>query len=174
MIGNFDCDDGTDSTLDFNCPEFNCDGNDCSSGCYDNGNTSGGDTGGNDDCVDILINGSDWYDSDGETYDCDWYATGNNCEYGDSFANFGYTANDACCVCGGGTIEGNDGGSSGGDDSSDECVNSFTVYGSDPNGQYGACSSDGSGYYYFEWLGGCLATSMDYGSDNIDLTSYEP
>jgi len=44
-----------------------------------------------------------WYDSDGTDYDCDWYAQGSNCEvYGDLFENFGKTANEACCACGGG------------------------------------------------------------------------
>ena len=43
------------------------------------------------------------YDSDGATYNCDWYSQGSNCEvYGDSFENFGKTANEACCACGGG------------------------------------------------------------------------
>ena len=35
---------------------------------------------------------------------CNWYAEGNNCEiYGSSDVNFGKTANEACCVCGGGS-----------------------------------------------------------------------
>merc|ERR1712150_211071 len=45
-----------------------------------------------------------WHDSDGDEYNCAFYATGTNCaEYGDGFANNGVTANDACCACGGGT-----------------------------------------------------------------------
>ena len=54
-------------------------------------------------CVD---NPEGWYDSDGPTctYDCNWYSSGTNCaSYGDSYANFGTTANQACCVCGGGS-----------------------------------------------------------------------
>lgn len=47
-----------------------------------------------------------WYDVDGPQYDCDWYASNNNCAiYGDLYANplfGGTTANQACCVCGGG------------------------------------------------------------------------
>ena len=44
-----------------------------------------------------------WYDIDGPTYSCSWYAQGSNCaSYGNSYANFGKTANQACCVCGGG------------------------------------------------------------------------
>lgn len=44
-----------------------------------------------------------WFDSDGPTYDCGWYEGGRNCKrYGDSFANAGLTANQACCTCGGG------------------------------------------------------------------------
>lgn len=46
-----------------------------------------------------------WYDSDGPTYNCAWYAQGTRCQsFGDSYANFGKTANQACCVCGGGKI----------------------------------------------------------------------
>jgi trypsin len=52
-------------------------------------------------------NPSGWYDSDGPAYNCEYYATDNNCAtYGDSFANplfGGTTANQACCVCGGGS-----------------------------------------------------------------------
>lgn len=46
-----------------------------------------------------------WYDSDGPAYDCDWYASdASHCvNYGAWFRNFGMTANDACCVCGGGS-----------------------------------------------------------------------
>jgi len=45
-----------------------------------------------------------WYDSDGPTFSCAWYSEGSNCEeFGDSFANFGKTANQACCVCDGGS-----------------------------------------------------------------------
>jgi len=44
-----------------------------------------------------------WYDSDGTTYDCNWYSQDNNClVYGNSYRNFGFTANEACIVCGGG------------------------------------------------------------------------
>jgi hypothetical protein len=45
-----------------------------------------------------------WYDSDGERYSCEWYASNSNscANYGDGYANFGKTANQACCVCGGG------------------------------------------------------------------------
>merc|ERR1712038_766492 len=47
-----------------------------------------------------------WYDSDGPTYDCEWYSEGNNCQaHGDSYENFGKTANEACCACGGGRRE---------------------------------------------------------------------
>lgn len=46
-----------------------------------------------------------WHDSDGSQYNCNWYADGNNCVYGDFFANQGVTANDACCACGGGSSD---------------------------------------------------------------------
>ncbi len=52
-------------------------------------------------CVDSPV---DWYDSDGPFYDCKYYARDNNCQsFGHGFANFGKTANQACCACGGGT-----------------------------------------------------------------------
>ena len=45
----------------------------------------------------------DWYDSDGPTYDCEWYGFGDRCEkLGYSFNNFGKTAKEACCECSGG------------------------------------------------------------------------
>jgi hypothetical protein len=47
-----------------------------------------------------------WYDSDGPTYKCDWYADGDNCaNYGDFYANQCASANDACCACGGGSSD---------------------------------------------------------------------
>lgn len=51
-------------------------------------------------CVDDPPN---WYDSYGDG--CDWYVTGNNCAlYGSDFESpdFGTTAIEACCICGGG------------------------------------------------------------------------
>ena len=33
----------------------------------------------------------------------------------------------------------------------EECANSFMVYGSDPAGTVGSCYDDGTGYYVFEW-----------------------
>ena len=52
------------------------------------------------ECVDSPLG---WYDADGPYYDCAWYAQGSNCaDLGDYFANFGKTANQACCACGGG------------------------------------------------------------------------
>lgn len=45
-----------------------------------------------------------WYDSDGRDYDCGWYYSFNRCStYGNSHSNFGYTAKEACCSCGGGS-----------------------------------------------------------------------
>lgn len=50
----------------------------------------------------------EWYDSDGPFYSCSWYAQDDNCEIdGDNYDNFGLTANQACCACGGGTSVGN-------------------------------------------------------------------
>lgn len=47
-------------------------------------------------------NPSGWYDSDGLVYDCDWYANGQCAALGNGYENFGATANQACCGCGGG------------------------------------------------------------------------
>lgn len=53
-------------------------------------------------CTDVI----DWYDSDGPTYNCEWYGesmTAERCrDYGNTNGNFGYTASRACCACGGG------------------------------------------------------------------------
>ena len=44
-----------------------------------------------------------WYDSDGPTYDCEWYGFGDRCDnLGHSYRNFGKTAKEACCECSGG------------------------------------------------------------------------
>jgi hypothetical protein len=48
-----------------------------------------------------------WYDPLGEVYDCVWYASDDADGFCGQFAsvqnpNFGRTANEACCVCGGG------------------------------------------------------------------------
>mmetsp|Transcript_11029 Transcript_11029/g.13949 ORF Transcript_11029/g.13949 Transcript_11029/m.13949 type:complete len:212 (-) Transcript_11029:131-766(-) len=44
-----------------------------------------------------------WHDRTGEEYDCEWYAGGQNCQlWGNSYPYLGKTANQACCVCGGG------------------------------------------------------------------------
>ena len=62
---------------------------------------------GDRDCEDFGNgSGGEGHDSDGPVYNCEWYSSGNNClSYGDGFTNFGMTANEACCACGGGTIE---------------------------------------------------------------------
>merc|ERR1711935_913444 len=45
-----------------------------------------------------------WFDSDGATFNCEWYSVGSNCDdYGDFYEREGTTANVACCACGGGT-----------------------------------------------------------------------
>eukprot|EP00591_Stephanopyxis_turris_P009233 CAMPEP_0195511396 /NCGR_PEP_ID=MMETSP0794_2-20130614/3726_1 /TAXON_ID=515487 /ORGANISM="Stephanopyxis turris, Strain CCMP 815" /LENGTH=558 /DNA_ID=CAMNT_0040638981 /DNA_START=362 /DNA_END=2038 /DNA_ORIENTATION=+ len=51
-------------------------------------------------------NPQDWHDSDGPRHDCSWYSKRKKrCrKYGKSFKNLGYTASNACCVCGGGHI----------------------------------------------------------------------
>lgn len=61
-------------------------------------------------CGDYVPDGEDkWYDSLGDAYDCDWYATDSDLYCGtfaDDTSNFGMTANEACCVCGGGVNPG--------------------------------------------------------------------
>merc|ERR1712166_1341596 len=64
------------------------------------------------ECEDYTTeNGTDWYDSDGETYTCEWYQdTEGACDaYGSGFTDDGYTASQACCTCGGGTTGSNSG-----------------------------------------------------------------
>lgn len=40
---------------------------------------------------------------DGSSYTCQWYEQDNNClQYGHGYENYGKTANEACCTCGGG------------------------------------------------------------------------
>ena len=44
-----------------------------------------------------------WHDSDGSTFTCEWYEDNDRCsEDGESFEHMGFTANQACCTCGGG------------------------------------------------------------------------
>lgn len=46
-----------------------------------------------------------WYDADGPSYNCYWYSQGSRCDdFGKLYANFGKTASQACCGCGGGNI----------------------------------------------------------------------
>jgi len=56
-------------------------------------------------CIDDPVG---WYDSSSPDYTCEWYGSKAwYCEsYGDSWSNFGMTANQACCVCGGGSTNG--------------------------------------------------------------------
>ncbi len=57
------------------------------------------------DIEDIINFPSGWYDKDGPLFDCNWYAVGSRCaSYGSRFENFGFVANEACCVCGGGDL----------------------------------------------------------------------
>ena len=54
-------------------------------------------------CADRTPFGNKWHDSSGEEYTCKWYSYGDNCNiFGYAFRNFGWTAQEACCVCGGG------------------------------------------------------------------------
>jgi trypsin len=93
-------------------------------------------------CQDVSPGGQAWHDADGETFTCEWYSEGDNCRnHGDGYENFGHTANEACCMCGGG---------SGGDVDHDvpECVDiSDWTDGADGCDEYVDnlwCNSDGS------------------------------
>ena len=45
-----------------------------------------------------------FFDVRGVEYNCMWYEREDHCVwYGDYFAHVGFTANSACCICGGGT-----------------------------------------------------------------------
>merc|ERR1719162_2969696 len=76
--------------------------------------TSTGSGSGSDDnvygetCVDVKqSDGTEWFDADGEYYDCEWYGSYESyCDwYGDDYASEldGITASQACCTCGGGS-----------------------------------------------------------------------
>ncbi|GFH58999.1 PKD domain-containing protein [Chaetoceros tenuissimus] len=54
---------------------------------------------------DMCFDSQGWYDAGGPYFDCNFYSKKNYCElYGNLFQNFGQTASQACCACGGGTI----------------------------------------------------------------------
>jgi hypothetical protein len=57
-------------------------------------------------CNDLNGFYGEWYDSDGPYFDCDWYGSSSTfcSSYGNSYENFGFTANQACCACGGGGV----------------------------------------------------------------------
>jgi hypothetical protein len=58
--------------------------------------------------VSVCVDTGGWYDSGGPRYDCEWYNQNNYCaRYGNFFLNYGETAKDACCACGGGSASGN-------------------------------------------------------------------
>ena len=54
----------------------------------------------NSSCEDLV---DDWFDFGG--FGCEWYSSNQSrcISTGDDFANQGYTANEVCCACGGGT-----------------------------------------------------------------------
>ena len=66
-----------------------------------NSESCSGGSGGSGGCADSPRG---WFDSDGSDFHCGWYARGDNCQrYGSGFRNFGKTAKEACCACGGGS-----------------------------------------------------------------------
>jgi len=54
-----------------------------------------------DECTDFVPSGkNEWYDADGSDFNCQWYSQNGRCtSFGDKYANFGKTANMACCAC---------------------------------------------------------------------------
>jgi len=51
-----------------------------------------------DTCIDVEL----WHDSSGSNYDCEWYESFPQffcAMFGDYNRNYGYVANEACCVC---------------------------------------------------------------------------
>lgn len=53
-------------------------------------------------CASCINSPIDWYDEFGD--DCNYYGVKSECHsMGDEYEKFGKTANEACCVCGGGT-----------------------------------------------------------------------
>ena len=68
------------------------------------GSSSGSGADSDEKCEDYTSSdGSYWHDSDGAYFDCEWYSQGNCDRYGDGSEYENYTANEACCTCGGGT-----------------------------------------------------------------------
>ena len=96
-------------TIAFDCSniaEGSCVMQDCDGTC-----TPSDGAGDDEQCKDV----PGWYDSDGPLFDCNFYAGDGNCQlYGSDYESFGYTANEACCVCGGGSIDGEGVGGGGG------------------------------------------------------------
>ena len=98
-----------------NLAEGDCAMQDCNGICTpSDGEGGGGGGGGDEQCVDV----QGWYDSDGDG--CDFYAMAPDfCELiGSCCENDGYTANEACCICGSGIVGGGggrDGGAGGGE-----------------------------------------------------------
>lgn len=71
-----------------------------------NGSTATTETTAVNTCIDLqFADGSPWHDIDGVDYDCPFYGTDGNCiKYGHDYGS-PLTANEACCVCGGGVVE---------------------------------------------------------------------
>ena len=137
----------------------------------DGGGDDGGD-GGTGDCEDFGDGaGGVWYDSDGPVYDCAWYEAQGCPDYGDTYANFGYNALEACCACGGGTTGGGAGTTGGDTGGTTDCesLDQFSIVGVadvDGDGLEDPCFDPGDGitapsaYFIFYWNAGCTATGL--------------
>eukprot|EP00808_Paulinella_micropora_P006370 g63008.t1 len=99
--------DGWCDGSDYNNAACNWDGGDCCASTCTPGRTYQCGANAAFNClapVPCVDSPAGWYDSDGPTYNCAWYAAGSTrcTQYGGSYANFGKTAKQACCACGGG------------------------------------------------------------------------
>ena len=140
------CDDGSEPLVDCVGTEF-CE-EDCANTSYD-GCTTGD---------------SNWTN---DTY-CD------DGTYGLVFACAEYNCDGCACNASGYDTDGCNEGCT--DPVADDCVASFSVSGStdlDGDGEADECYEDGTGYFFFDWEGGCLATGLA-GADGevMDLTGY--
>lgn len=98
-------------------------------------------------CGDIFMDGNEkWHDNGGKTYDCLWYAKYDRCEqYGQGYANGGFTASQACCSCGGGLVKVPEGPTC-----ADISVNGQAWHDADPAGSYN-CAWYGQGHHCEQW-----------------------
>jgi len=73
---------------------------------HDNASRSSAHTTADANCQDLVPDGQEqWHDSSSSNFNCMWYGSISSdicAQAGDDYSNFGMTANEACCACGGG------------------------------------------------------------------------